>query len=670
MAEKYIHRVVKVDPSIVEITRSGSDEKITCATPHGLSEGDMIQVTGNPDKKTNGPHTVKSREDDFVFKVSRNIDGGNGGRLVRRFDEGIIYALPRTILSVATSVQRTTTKRADLATPGEDESVAIVKSEADGDSTKVTCAADHGLSTGDEVTIAGHKDSSPDINKKHTVTVLEGWTTEFRIDGALTNAGTGGTCSRPRLSSEISTAIATLLRDRVQLKLNTKTTRKYEVKEPAEIAVSSEADPKQLYFVQVSGDGRDTELLAKLTALGVVTSSTAQVKRQRRFLKILKTVLGVVTSFIKPLALTPSEESSPDISGDRRGRAAIDIVRRVDAIRKRRQALLYPEDGGVDSRAPEDGHDADGSELDGPGGTGTQPSGTTGSAGGAQPPGSSPDAAPSSDKGLVGSPTELGEILRALDTIEARLTRAATGKKVIELWTGEYRITPELASDPSFETALMVLAKKGEQKLEWISDSVQNRPPASWVKEVSSTEPTPKPGETSDDFKLWRQFRLTVDEDQLHKNLPDDAGKSPRDRSYAYRVPAVAKTEVRQGQAVVAQSRVSVAQLGTVRSLQRFKIADTGKYDLEWHEETGALKKMMLANEAKAPDGGSDLGTAVENIIQARRQAIAAGEPPSEVEALERDVKLLDLRKQKQELEQFFLESDEDDDDTAETRED
>ena len=49
----------------------------------------------------------------------------------------------------------------------------------------------HGLETGDNIWIAGHSDSTPDINGKHTVTVID--TLNFTIPENVTVGGTGGT---------------------------------------------------------------------------------------------------------------------------------------------------------------------------------------------------------------------------------------------------------------------------------------------------------------------------------------------------------------------------------------------------------------------------------------------------------------------------------------------
>ena len=51
-------------------------------------------------------------------------------------------------------------------------------------------------------------------------------------------------------------------------------------------------------MIETTRDGKDAELLAKLTELGVITAITEKAEKKRLWLTILKTVLGVATSFL------------------------------------------------------------------------------------------------------------------------------------------------------------------------------------------------------------------------------------------------------------------------------------------------------------------------------------------------------------------------------------
>lgn len=62
------------------------------------------------------------------------------------------------------------------------------------DPTVITTSGAHGLTTGDVVTIAGHSGSTPAINGRYIVTVLN--STTFTIPVAVTGGGTGGTVTK------------------------------------------------------------------------------------------------------------------------------------------------------------------------------------------------------------------------------------------------------------------------------------------------------------------------------------------------------------------------------------------------------------------------------------------------------------------------------------------
>lgn len=71
--------------------------------------------------------------------------------------------------------------------------VAIATSSV-ADPSVITTSAAHGLVTGDLVTIAGHSGSTPAINGRYIVTVLNA--TTFTIPVAVTVGGTGGTVTK------------------------------------------------------------------------------------------------------------------------------------------------------------------------------------------------------------------------------------------------------------------------------------------------------------------------------------------------------------------------------------------------------------------------------------------------------------------------------------------
>lgn len=60
--------------------------------------------------------------------------------------------------------------------------------------TNILCASAHGLITGDEVVIAGHSGSTPDINGQEVVTVVD--SLNFTVAQNVTVGGTGGTIKK------------------------------------------------------------------------------------------------------------------------------------------------------------------------------------------------------------------------------------------------------------------------------------------------------------------------------------------------------------------------------------------------------------------------------------------------------------------------------------------
>jgi len=74
------------------------------------------------------------------------------------------------------------------------DSTTVVTSSSIANPSNILCAAVHGLTTGDSVTIAGHITAVPDINGVHVATVID--TLNFTIPVNVTTGGTGGTVKR------------------------------------------------------------------------------------------------------------------------------------------------------------------------------------------------------------------------------------------------------------------------------------------------------------------------------------------------------------------------------------------------------------------------------------------------------------------------------------------
>lgn len=71
--------------------------------------------------------------------------------------------------------------------------VGSVSSSSVASPTVITMSAAHTFINGDTVTIAGHTDSSPDLNGEHVISGVTA--TTFTVPVAVTVAGTGGTAT-------------------------------------------------------------------------------------------------------------------------------------------------------------------------------------------------------------------------------------------------------------------------------------------------------------------------------------------------------------------------------------------------------------------------------------------------------------------------------------------
>ena len=84
----------------------------------------------------------------------------------------------------------------------------VITSSSVANPSQILCAASHGLATGDSVLIAGHSGSSPSINGRHVVTLVDA--DEFTIPVNVTVGGTGGTISQ--VEHELATFMSSNVR--------------------------------------------------------------------------------------------------------------------------------------------------------------------------------------------------------------------------------------------------------------------------------------------------------------------------------------------------------------------------------------------------------------------------------------------------------------------------
>lgn len=132
----------------------GGPTTITTSTPHGLSTGDTVTISGTTTTPSiNGSHTV-------------TVTGAT------------TFTIPVTVTSVTTGTGTWTTN------------AAAILSNSVAPATVITTTSAHGLTTGASITIKGNVGSVPSINGTHTVTVLSA--TTFSIPVSTTVGGVGG----------------------------------------------------------------------------------------------------------------------------------------------------------------------------------------------------------------------------------------------------------------------------------------------------------------------------------------------------------------------------------------------------------------------------------------------------------------------------------------------
>ena len=141
--------------------------------------------------------------------------------------------------------------------------------------------------------------------------------------------------------------------------------------------------------------------------------------------------------------------------------------------------------------------------------------------------------------------------------------------------------------------------------------------------------------------------------------VADFLGKQRWPRSdklgFRYRIPGMGIITMRQGDTLLTRSRIPVAQFGEVVALP----ADTGsgdsQYSIKLFTELGAMKNIQIHStgvELSTIEAAKSAAEAIASVAAAREaEKEAEREAASEVAQLEKDVKLLKLKKEKKELE-------------------
>lgn len=212
---------------------------ITTGTAHGYATGDSVRITGHSGSTpTINADWVIVVTGTSTFTIPANVTIGGTGGTVKHFGEGPVYRGPPSVAIILRG-NRIYDSRTDLWVPGGDNpamvirdyllapiygcgidasavaeqsfkdmadycdvvvshpvGAAVVISNSDAATERVTTSTAHGWVTGTKVRIAGHTGATPVLNGDHVITVTS--TTSFTLNDVanITVGGTGGTVTK------------------------------------------------------------------------------------------------------------------------------------------------------------------------------------------------------------------------------------------------------------------------------------------------------------------------------------------------------------------------------------------------------------------------------------------------------------------------------------------
>jgi hypothetical protein len=241
--------------------------------------------------------------------------------------------------------------------------------------------------------------------------------------------------------------------------------------------------------------------------------------------------------------------------------------------------------------------------------------------------------------GLPAATLEL--MLKELSSIEAELSTAFTGRKETKLWKAQFELFPQRNSDAQhWESPLLTLwPKKVESTVDATRGTLLNPPPPDWLQDASDVESVLPSREIA--------FRFEADKEQLGSKIAllSKLSTETEDRSFHYRVPATGRATITETAAPRLSQRVLIAQLGQTFSVPRYRIDSTGRYELDWYEQFGGLKKLRVQTESRAAEGVKEVGDAVQTVLGAIDDSAR----------LKREVEILELKQKKRELEKALV---------------
>lgn len=235
-------------------------------------------------------------------------------------------------------------------------------------------------------------------------------------------------------------------------------------------------------------------------------------------------------------------------------------------------------------------------------------------------------------------------ILEEIDKQDASLTAHFWRKQKLT-WKATRQYLPEFGT-PTIELLETVVDAKGKiLYLQNGSSELLKAIPKQFLRAAGGPTGTPR-----------SLAVVQISKSSYTDQIPDLGPDELDNLGFRYRLPELAVYSVRDGNRVLAQSEVPVAQFGKVVSLPSKPGSSQSKFNLKLYEQLGSPQEIGVETTAVSVNTIEGAGSAAGAIIdiEEQRRAIKAAEKEAESEKakLEREVELLRLQKDKRDLEE------------------
>lgn len=378
--------------------------------------------------------------------------------------------------------------------------------------------------------------------------------------------------------------VARGLAEKLGLEYGDEATKKIDVGVPV-ITTVSEADPDAAFIVKSSRRRLENQkLMLELSQLGVITSASSEVENRTSdfIVSVAKTAASIAGAVAGVNAAAPVEavEGAADAAGGPGPNFAAEDLGKKARESKKDAALAEAEAKARDYFTRIENIRAKRAKL-------------------------------VSGEVEVSSKEALELMLDELDEEEAKYAGAFTGKEKTIPWTATFEIrlckSEVTCGDkpcPDVIELCKPLLTTTSDKIT-VGETVKQSPPAGFLE-----------GWTAKDCNTVA-LKLAYDKKQPVNAIPSETRLlSDGDRSFYYRIPAIAKAEVKLQEETLASGTIQVAQWGATASLPRTTLGRKTKVDLTWYESVGALKKLQSESTAQNPEQIEQIGSALAPLLQ------------------------------------------------------